>query len=117
MTTKRRNTPRTAARVIAAASAGEPKVRVRSSDAGEITSKPMLLGYARVSTVDQNLRWAFDNGRFTPKTGRSRRVSAWRRAAAVRRFRTFPLLPRSWCATHSRNSPARKGVETASPRF
>ena len=32
-----------------------PRVRVRSSDAGEITSKPMLLGYARVSTVDQNL--------------------------------------------------------------
>ena len=29
--------------------------RARSSDAGEITSKPMLLGYARVSTVDQNL--------------------------------------------------------------
>jgi DNA invertase Pin-like site-specific DNA recombinase len=27
----------------------------RSSDTGEITSKPMLLGYARVSTVDQNL--------------------------------------------------------------
>src|SRR5215470_18012711 len=33
-----------------------PKVaRSRSSDAGEITSKPMLLGYARVSTIDQNL--------------------------------------------------------------
>jgi predicted site-specific integrase-resolvase len=33
-----------------------PKVaRVRSSDAGETTSKPMLIGYARVSTVDQNL--------------------------------------------------------------
>ena len=33
-----------------------PKVaRARSSDAGEITSKPMLIGYARVSTVDQNL--------------------------------------------------------------
>jgi DNA invertase Pin-like site-specific DNA recombinase len=33
-----------------------PRVtRARSSDAGEITSKPMLLGYARVSTVDQNL--------------------------------------------------------------
>ena len=30
-------------------------VRVRSSDAGDITSKPMLIGYARVSTVDQNL--------------------------------------------------------------
>jgi DNA invertase Pin-like site-specific DNA recombinase len=30
-------------------------VRQRSSDAGEITSKPMLIGYARVSTVDQNL--------------------------------------------------------------
>src|ERR1700730_9084488 len=29
--------------------------RARSSDAGDITSKPMLLGYARVSTVDQNL--------------------------------------------------------------
>jgi DNA invertase Pin-like site-specific DNA recombinase len=33
-----------------------PKVaRARSSDAGEITSKPMLIGYARVSTIDQNL--------------------------------------------------------------
>src|SRR5215472_539497 len=33
-----------------------PKVaRSRSSDAGDITSKPMLIGYARVSTVDQNL--------------------------------------------------------------
>jgi Resolvase, N terminal domain len=33
-----------------------PKVaRARSSDVGEITSKPMLIGYARVSTVDQNL--------------------------------------------------------------
>ena len=30
-------------------------VRVRSSDAGDITSKPTLIGYARVSTVDQNL--------------------------------------------------------------
>src|SRR6516165_1308894 len=29
--------------------------RARSSDAGDITSKPMLIGYARVSTVDQNL--------------------------------------------------------------
>jgi predicted site-specific integrase-resolvase len=28
---------------------------VRSSDAGDITSKPMLIGYARVSTADQNL--------------------------------------------------------------
>src|SRR5271169_3771291 len=33
-----------------------PKVaRAQSSDAGDITSKPMLIGYARVSTVDQNL--------------------------------------------------------------
>ena len=30
-------------------------VRARSSDAGDITSKTMLIGYARVSTVDQNL--------------------------------------------------------------
>jgi DNA invertase Pin-like site-specific DNA recombinase len=29
--------------------------RARSSDAGNITSKPVLIGYARVSTVDQNL--------------------------------------------------------------
>jgi DNA invertase Pin-like site-specific DNA recombinase len=29
--------------------------RARSSDTGDITSKPMLIGYARVSTVDQNL--------------------------------------------------------------
>jgi hypothetical protein len=30
-----------------------PKVaRARSSDAGEITYKPMLIGYARVPTVD-----------------------------------------------------------------
>jgi len=33
-----------------------PKVaRARSSDAGDVSSKPMLIGYARVSTVDQNL--------------------------------------------------------------
>src|SRR5271169_174645 len=33
-----------------------PKVAGRRrSDAGDITSKPMLIGYARVSTVDQNL--------------------------------------------------------------
>jgi len=33
-----------------------PKVaRARSSDAGDITSKPILIGYTRVSTVDQNL--------------------------------------------------------------
>jgi hypothetical protein len=36
--------------------AGAKKVtRARSCDAGHITSKPMLIGYARVSTVDQNL--------------------------------------------------------------
>ena len=38
---------------------------------------------------EPRIRRAFDNGRSTPKTGRSRRVSAWRRAAAVRRFRTL----------------------------
>ena len=55
MTTKRKKTPRTAARAKRRLRLVTPKVRVRSSDAGEITSKPMLLGYARVSTVDQNL--------------------------------------------------------------
>jgi hypothetical protein len=34
---------------------------------------------------------AFDNGRLIPKTGRSRKVSAWRRAAAVRR--NLPSAP------------------------
>ena len=52
MTTKRRKTSARAKRRLRPVA---PKVRVRSSDAGEITSKPMLLGYARVSTVDQNL--------------------------------------------------------------
>src|SRR5262249_62018289 len=37
-------------------------VRQRSSDAGEITSKAMLIGYARVSTVDQNLALQRDAG-------------------------------------------------------
>ena len=55
MTTKRRKTPRTAARAKRLLRRVAPKLRVRSSDAGEITSKPMLIGYARVSTVDQNL--------------------------------------------------------------
>jgi len=55
MTTKRKKTPRTATRAKRRLRLVAPKVRVRSSDAGEITSKPMLLGYARVSTVDQNL--------------------------------------------------------------
>src|ERR1700757_1109122 len=55
MTTKRKRTPRTATRPKRRLRPVAPKVRVRSSDAGEVTSKPMLLGYARVSTVDQNL--------------------------------------------------------------
>jgi predicted site-specific integrase-resolvase len=55
MTTKRKKTPRTATRAKRRLRPVAPKVRVRSSDAGEITSKPMLIGYARVSTVDQNL--------------------------------------------------------------
>ena len=36
-------------------SAALKRARARSSDAGDITSKPMLIGDARVSTVDQNL--------------------------------------------------------------
>jgi DNA invertase Pin-like site-specific DNA recombinase len=56
MTIKRRKTAHTAARVKRRLRPAAPKaVRQRSSDAGEITSKPMLIGYARVSTVDQNL--------------------------------------------------------------
>src|SRR6516225_8022649 len=56
MTIKRRKTGRPAARAKRRFRPAVPKVaRARSSDTGEITSKPMLIGYARVSTVDQNL--------------------------------------------------------------
>jgi DNA invertase Pin-like site-specific DNA recombinase len=56
MATKQTKTPRTAARRRnRRRPVGMKVVRVRSSDAGDITSKPMLIGYARVSTVDQNL--------------------------------------------------------------
>src|ERR1051325_6221938 len=56
MATKRRKTARSAAQAKRRLQPAAPKTaRARSSDAGEITSKPMLLGYARVSTVDQNL--------------------------------------------------------------
>jgi len=56
MTIKRRKTAHTAARTKRRLRPAAPKVaRARSSDAGDITSKPMLIGYARVSTVEQNL--------------------------------------------------------------
>src|SRR5271169_995795 len=56
MTIKRTKTVRTAARAKRRLRPAAPKVaRARPSDAGDIASKPMLIGYARVSTVDQNL--------------------------------------------------------------
>ena len=56
LTIKRTKTGRASARVKRRRRSTAPKVvRARSPDAGEITSKPMLIGYARVSTVDQNL--------------------------------------------------------------
>ena len=56
MTIKRTKTAHTAARAKRRLRPAAPKVvRARSSDAGHVTSKPMLIGYARVSTVDQNL--------------------------------------------------------------
>src|SRR5271170_2503419 len=56
MTTKRTKTAHTTARAKRRLRPAAPKVaRARSSDAGDTTAKPMLLGYARVSTVDQNL--------------------------------------------------------------
>jgi DNA invertase Pin-like site-specific DNA recombinase len=56
MTAKRRRTARPSALAKRRLRPAVPKIaRARSSDAGEITSKPMLIGYARVSTVDQNL--------------------------------------------------------------
>src|ERR1700687_3291534 len=55
MTIKRIKTAHTAARAKRKRSVVAKGARARSSDAGDITAKPMLLGYARVSTVDQNL--------------------------------------------------------------
>jgi DNA invertase Pin-like site-specific DNA recombinase len=55
MTIKRTKTGHTVARAKRQRSVAAKVARARSSDAGDNTSKPMLLGYARVSTVDQNL--------------------------------------------------------------
>jgi hypothetical protein len=56
MTIKRTKAGQPAARAKRRLRPAVPKgARARSSDAGDTTSKPMLLGYARVSTVDQNL--------------------------------------------------------------
>jgi hypothetical protein len=55
MATKRTKTARAAVRVRRRRPAGKKVSRARSSGAGDITSTPMLIGYARVSTVDQNL--------------------------------------------------------------
>src|SRR5271169_4186393 len=56
MTIKRTKAGHPAARAKRRLRTAAPKVgRVRSSDAGDITAKPMLIGYARVSTVEQNL--------------------------------------------------------------
>jgi DNA invertase Pin-like site-specific DNA recombinase len=56
MTIKRTKPGHTAARAKRQRSVVPNKIaRTRSSDAGDITAKTMLLGYARVSTVDQNL--------------------------------------------------------------
>src|SRR3974377_1345929 len=56
MTIKRTKTGHPAAGAERRLRPAAPKVaRAGSSDAGDITSKPMIIGYARVSTVDQNL--------------------------------------------------------------
>jgi hypothetical protein len=55
MTIKRTRTAHTAARAKRRRPVAAKVARARSSDAGHIMSKPMLIGYARVSTVDQNL--------------------------------------------------------------
>jgi hypothetical protein len=55
MTIKRTKPTHAAARAKRRRPAAAKVARARSADAGDIMSKPMLLGYARVSTVDQNL--------------------------------------------------------------
>ena len=54
MTTKRKKTARTATRANRLRPVA-PKVPVGSSDAGEITARPMLIDYARVSTCGRTL--------------------------------------------------------------
>src|SRR5271169_4242358 len=55
MTIKRTKIGHTAARAKRQRPVAAKVARARSSDAGDNTSKPMLLGYAPVSIVDQNL--------------------------------------------------------------
>src|SRR5277367_419561 len=55
MAIKRTKATRAAVPVKRRRPAAKKVTRARSSDAGDTTSKPMLIGYARVSTVDQNL--------------------------------------------------------------
>jgi hypothetical protein len=55
MTIKRTKTAHTAERAKRRRPVAAKVVRERSSNAGHIMSKPMLIGYVRVSTVDQNL--------------------------------------------------------------
>src|SRR5271155_3571334 len=55
MTIKRTKTAHTAARAKRQRPVTAKVTRARSSDAGHVTSKPMLIGHARVSTVDQHL--------------------------------------------------------------
>jgi DNA invertase Pin-like site-specific DNA recombinase len=55
MATNRTKSTRPAVRVKRRRPAAKKVTRTQSSDAGDITPKPMLIGYARVSTVDQNL--------------------------------------------------------------
>jgi hypothetical protein len=75
MTIKRRKAGHPAARAKRRLRPAALKVaRARSSDAGDITSKPMLIGYARVSTVDQNLAFriyarAWRAGMFAARRG------------------------------------------------
>ncbi len=55
MATKRTKPTRATVRVKRRRPAAKKVTRARSSDDGNVTSKPMLIGYARVSTLDQNL--------------------------------------------------------------
>ena len=56
MTTKRTKTARMASRGKRHYPVAKKVARARSTPpAGHTTSKPMLIGYARVSTIDQNL--------------------------------------------------------------
>src|ERR1700741_3304029 len=131
MATKRTKARRTPARAKRPLRRTAPKVaRARSSDAGEITSKPMLLGYARVSTVDQNLALQRDalaeagctkifteqmSGAVTDRPALHDALEFARSRRYTRRMETRPAGAVDEAVDRNRRNPAAKGCWVSPP--